>query len=841
MKKKDRPGHIRGAAVYLPIGIGLLLLALGCTLVFARSRAVARAASKQTLAFVTEQMGRYEVSRANDKTKSLVRLLDKTKELAARLESGGLSSDELDRYAYDQRLTGAAVLNADLTPAGQTSGDSYEFAMALVQSSLVDNIPQYPEKSYLSQIVLDGVTYDYAAVGRRDAPGIVVAYARKPDTDPGEITLDTLFSGYDIRMDGIIAVTDGEAIIGTNRESLAGADLTAFARDFSEHETKNGLTRWTDGTRTFLGGKIFSRGYGIYVLFPAFSLARGGLMGLSVGLAVYVLFCVLLLWLRQRTRHAGLLQIEKQFDTINAIGKIYSSNLLFDPQTDRAEIIKAPEHVTTGLNPAEGAASMIAQIRDRHVAESYREAFSEFCDLSTAEARLAGQAYLNFNYPSLYGQWFQAFLVPQHYDQDGHLAGVLLIFRDITDEHARETAYQQQLEQALADTERASRAKTDFLRRMSHDIRTPINGIRGMVAISRHYQGDERKQEECREKVMQASGYLLELVGDILDMSKLESGTVLVERRPFDLADVLSVVASLCEAQAAAHSITVRCDGKQIRHRYLVGSPVHLQRILQNVAVNAVKYNREGGSVTLTCRELSANGKTAEFEFICADTGLGMSEEFQKTAFEPFAQENSTARTNYGGTGLGLAIAHELAEKLGGDLRFESELGKGTTFYLTLRFGIDPNPPEQQTALEDLARSIKGLHIALVEDNELNMEVASFMLRRDGAEVTELWNGREAVDYFAASEPGSIDVILMDIMMPGMDGLEAARAIRAMDRPDAKTIPIIAMSANAFADDIDRSLAAGMNAHLAKPVDAPKLLTAIHRCSLKRKDRGENS
>mgnify|MGYP002518789116 CR=1 FL=1 len=844
MKTNDRAGRMRGARVYLAVGVGLVLLALGAAFVLVRSRAAARAATERTLAFVAEQMDRYEDGAANDKTKSLIRLLDKTKELAERVfAADGLSPDALDAYAYDQRLTGAVVLDAGLGIDAQTTcdGDSRALLEGLADSRLIADIVQHPEKSFLTQAEYDGVSYDYAAVGRRDAPGIVIAYARKTDFDEGALTLDTLFSGYDIRMDGIIVVSDGERVIGTNRASLAGADLTAFARDFSECGTRNGLTRWTDGARSFVGGKTFLRGYGIYVLFPVIEVCRSGLMGLAVGTAVYVLFCVLLMWLRQRTRHAGLLQLEKQFDTLNAIGEIYSSCVLLMPQTDRAELIKAPDHIIEELHPELGAAAILEQIRENYVAEPYREQFMAFCDLSSAAERLNGHRYLNFSYFSVHGRWFLAFLVPQHYDQDGRLTGALLIFRDISDEHAREAAYQQKLECALADAERASRAKTDFLRRMSHDIRTPINGIRGMVAISRHYQGDEQKQEECREKVMQASGYLLELVNDILDMSKLESGTVRLERRPFDLADVLSVVASLCEAQAAAHSITVRCDGKQITHRYLIGSPIHLQRVLQNVAVNAAKYNREGGSVDLTCRELGSDGKTAEFEFICADTGLGMSEEFQKTAFEPFTQERSAnARTNYGGTGLGLSIAHELAEKLGGELRFESELGRGTTFYLTLRFAIDANPPEQQVALEDLTRSVRGLHIMLVEDNALNMEVAAFMLRREGAIVTELWNGREAVEFFEASAPGSVDIILMDIMMPVMNGLAAARAIRAMERPDAGTVPIIAMSANAFADDIDRSLEAGMNAHLAKPVDAPKLLAAIHRCSLNR-HRGEKT
>ena len=367
---------------------------------------------------------------------------------------------------------------------------------------------------------------------------------------------------------------------------------------------------------------------------------------------------------------------------------------------------------------------------------------------------------------------------------------------------------------------------------MSHDIRTPINGIRGMVAISRHSVGDEAKQEECREKILSASGFLLSLVNDVLDMSKLESGQVELESVPFYLPELGDGVASLLETEARERGVQLNIDRTMMPHPYLIGSPLHLRQILQNIMGNAVKYNREGGSVSASSEELSFDGQTCVMRFTCADTGLGMSEDFQKTAFEPFSQERADARTAYQGTGLGLSITKELVERMGGTIDFTSQEGAGTTFHITIPFQVDlsahPGLPDEG-AEEASPISIAGMHILLVEDNDLNMEIARFLLENEGAVITEAWNGQEAVDLFESSAPGGFDLIFMDVMMPVMGGLEATRTIRAMDRPDAKTIPIIAMTANAFHDDAQRSRAAGMNEHLSKPLDLQKVLQAIHR------------
>ena len=464
----------------------------------------------------------------------------------------------------------------------------------------------------------------------------------------------------------------------------------------------------------------------------------------------------------------------------------------------------------------------------KHVTPAYRQSFLAFTDLSSVEHRLTGVSSLSCPFEDLSGRWMSAVLIPQEYDDGGGIQSVLLLLRDMSDEKRRELDYQEQLRQAAQQAERANLAKTDFLRRMSHDVRTPINGIRGMVAISRHYAGDEAKQEECREKILSASGFLLDLVNDVLDMNKLESGSIQLEERPFSLSEVIDSVLSIVQVRAGERGVVV--------HDRLIGSPLHLRQVLLNVSSNAVKYNRAGGSIVFSCRELPPADPAAQgpmtFTFTCADTGVGMSPEFQKRAFEPFAQEDTTVRSTYSGTGLGLPIAKELVEHMGGTISFVSRQGEGTTFTIVLSLLPDPDGAVQAVPAEaEELPSIAGTRVLMAEDNDMNREITRFVLENQGALVAAVTDGQQAVDAFARSAPGSFDVVLMDVMMPVMDGLEATRRIRSMDRPDAKTVPIFALTANAFADDQVLSRQAGMNEHIPKPLDGPKLIKLIHRYS----------
>jgi CheY-like chemotaxis protein len=324
----------------------------------------------------------------------------------------------------------------------------------------------------------------------------------------------------------------------------------------------------------------------------------------------------------------------------------------------------------------------------------------------------------------------------------------------------------------------------------------------------------------------------MELVNDVLDMGKLESGEIKLEEKPFDLQKLVQNEIEIIVGQAKGRKITLQIGKIEGEHWNLIGSPIHIQRILTNILTNAIKYNKENGSVIFSCRELKKKEESgvAIYEFVCSDTGIGMSREFQKHMFEQFTQENAAGEISYHGTGLGLTIVKSLVEEMGGEIRCESECGKGTTFYITLPFVIDTEPKIiEETVGEKNDIQLEGVSILLVEDNELNMEIAEFLLEEEGAVIQKAWNGHEAVQIFEASNPGEIQLILMDIMMPTMDGETAAQVIRELDREDAKTVPIIAMTANAFIDDIESALQAGMNAHIAKPIDVEQLKKVIRK------------
>ena len=392
----------------------------------------------------------------------------------------------------------------------------------------------------------------------------------------------------------------------------------------------------------------------------------------------------------------------------------------------------------------------------------------------------------------------------------------------------REEEYKKELEKSAREAKKANIAKTEFLQRMSHDIRTPINGIRGMVEVGDYYKDNLVKQAECRKKIWEASGFLLELINEVLDMGKLESEEVILEERSFNFFELFKEIRMVIEKQAKERGIQIVVHKYRVIHENLIGSPLHVKRVVMNILTNAIKYNKDNGKIIMEFQEVQEDQDTVRIQFKCKDTGIGMSESFQKKIYEPFAQEKAWARTVYSGTGLGMPITKSLVEKMGGTISFESEQDVGTTFDIEIPFQIDHNKQcEEHKKKEVKETSIKGVNVLLAEDNELNMEIAEFVLESAGAKVIKAFNGKEALEIFKASEQGEIDVILMDVMMPVMDGLEAARYIRRSNKENARDIPIIAMTANAFTEDRRRVLEAGMNEHLAKPLESEVLIEMI--------------
>lgn len=405
--------------------------------------------------------------------------------------------------------------------------------------------------------------------------------------------------------------------------------------------------------------------------------------------------------------------------------------------------------------------------------------------------------------------------------------------QDITDIMLTRKKQEQAIMELLEKVRRANLAKSEFLSHMSHDLRTPINGILGMLTIMEQTQENSGKQRECREKIRVSTQHLLSLVNDVLQVSKLESGLPAAAEESFDLRNTLEDCITIMSPHAEEAGIRLALEEMELHHNSLIGNPLQVRQILTNIIDNGIKYNRPGGSVSVQAKELSCGEGSGSFLFEVKDTGIGIGEEFQEHIFEPFTQENQGARTHYSGVGLGMSIAKKLIDQMGGTVEVESKLGEGSLFRVMLPIRIeikeDAGPADSE---ENTHADITGMRVLLVEDNEVNCEIVEFMLEQAGASVITANDGKAAVDAFRTTDPGTIDSILMDLMMPVMSGFEAARMIRSLDRADAGTVPIIALSANAFEEDIAMAKDAGMNEHLAKPVDMGKLFRMMRRLKM---------
>ena len=835
---KQRTSHKRRGFIsmlWMPLTLYLVLLVSAFVVLTLHDTHNVWNAMDETLDFAVARLEQYSNAMSNDRAKSEIRLLDKTTELSSRIaETGQVTDGQLDQYAYAQRLTGIVILDADMNAVVQTTidGDTAAVLQSILQKPTVREIVDYPVKAYMTRTQVGDRTVDFAAVAREDAPGLVVAYADREEEDASDMKLETLFSGFTFEMEGAVTVSDGKTIIASSSAEIIGRDVRKLEADNIPHALwdESGRLHIVDGMTAWSGKRTAFENYSVYAMFPDHAVYNSRNTILLYGTLIYMATWLCFAWLRAQQSRRALERNSEQARIISAISEIYCFTFLVNVQRSTVRIIKHPVERLMKMDCTWSMNEVVQMQAAQNVAPDFREAFISYCDLTTLPQRLKENPNLTLEFRDPKDKVYLMTTLPQNYDRRGRLESVLMVTQDVTAEKERERDYQLQLEKTAEDAERANIAKTDFLRRMSHDIRTPINGIRGMVEISRRYAGDEAKQEECREKIMTTSGFLLDLVNDVLNMNKLESGAVTLEEKPFNLRQMIKEIVTTVEGQAWRENVQVSCKTLAWNHENLIGSPMHLHQVLQNVVGNAVKYNRPGGSVTISCEEKGFDGTTATFLFTCTDTGRGMSAAFQQHAFEAFAQEESGARTAYKGTGLGLPIAKELAEQMGGEIRFESELGVGTTFYITLPFRVDPNPPEAESAKPEQAASIKGAHVLLVEDNELNMEISQYILEAAGVIVDQAWNGQEAVRRFSESEPGTFDCILMDVMMPLMDGLEATRTIRAMQRPDAATIPIVAMTANTFSEDEQRSREAGMNLFLNKPVESEKMLQTVLEC-----------
>lgn len=565
----------------------------------------------------------------------------------------------------------------------------------------------------------------------------------------------------------------------------------------------------------------------------------------------------------QKKLKTALDEAQLRYEIISAISKAYTTIVRIDLVQDRVEKISDRGHAQDIVQPEETASAGLRKVCDVLVTPEYREAVKTFMDLASLPERMAHDDILDTEYKMVDGSWHRLSFLVKKRDATGRVTHVLGTVRSISDVKRRELDLVYQADAAKREGEMKAR----FLSNMSHDIRTPLNGVIGLVNLAEQYPRDLEMLTKIRARERETLQYLVSLVNDILDMNKLASGAIEERSLDFDLVDLLVRVNQQAQTKAEKKGIQYQIDWKRgdIRHPALRGNPVYLSRILTNITDNAIKFSEPGttirvwgeevtntpasdttapvdagASVAASDREVTSTGaetlaseatpQKTVFRFYCEDQGCGMSEETLQRVGMAFTQGEETSRTQYQGAGLGLAITKQMIDRMGGQLKIESTLGVGTKLMIELPFVIGEQNairPEGQN-LDEIP--VAGIRALVVEDNELNREIATFMLENHGLEVTLAVDGQEAVEIFEHSAQGYFGVIYMDIMMPRMNGLDATRAIRAMKRRDARVIPIIAMSANAFADDIINGRLAGMNRHLAKPVDEEGMIRALREC-----------
>lgn len=745
---------------------------------------------------------------------------------------------ELLEQAENQYLSGVILLDENLQVAENVKLDKAEnetFLKLILEDSQVKEVLQFPEKVFADSVEVDGKSYEYAIASRVDESGIIICYydTTKFQDDKYEISLSNLLDNLVQNKNEVLVVTDGENVISSSAGKLEGLSISecpisSVLKNDQTPEDENLIELKSEG-KTWFGKHDMYRNYYLYVFFRAQKIYPRMLLTLGIAAGLYLIFALVVLLFVQSQKREKMDRMEKEFHLVQAISSIYDVNLILYPKENTWEPVVETSQLKEIITGIKEADKMLTEFARKLMLESARETFLEFTDLTTLSERMKERNFLGCTIEAITGKWYQMLLVSKKRDDENGQTSVLLLIRNVSEQKKKEMDYQEQLRISAEKAATADASKTDFLRRMSHDIRTPINGIRGMTEIGLECVKEPSRVKDCFEKIYTASDFLLELVNNILDMSKMEAGEMESKNESFNLKEILDNVVTIVSVQAKNAGVEFRYESVENEHCYLLGSPLNIQRVFQNLMSNAVKYNHPGGLVQVSCREMESDGECARILFICRDTGIGMSKEFQKHAFEIFAQEHKTARTTYNGSGVGLSIVKKTVDLLGGKVDFVSEEGKGTVFTVELTLKIDKTyeaeKEEVQKREEEI--SISGMHILVAEDNELNLEIETYMLEEQGVLVTPAKDGTEAVELFAKSEIGEFDLILMDIMMPRMNGYEAAEAIRKMERKDAGEIPIFAVSANAFSDDIAASKKSGMNEHLSKPIDFDEMMKRI--------------
>ncbi len=836
MKKYDthipsQKRSIRLFAVFIIIGIILM----SGTLYFSRIYSLneARKTMERNIRDLKKQCNEYSDFLSSDKAKSLMRLTEQADAVSSSLSFIEPEEREafLKRYYDIQRLDCILILDEDLSADGEFTplGMDYDAWESEINNPSIETILTYPKKVYSARIKHGGNTYDIAAAARQDKKGVVFCAALQ-ENERLEIhysPVKNLLATIETYMQGVLYITEGDEIIASNTDTdyAEKAQIPQLSIIDSLGEG-NKLTRFKSGGTAYYGGSAKCRSYDIYAFYPTRWVFASCTETLLVAFCIYMLLTLAAVALHYRSKLLHDRELSRQYGIIRTVSHIYTMTVLVDIEKRTYKLLKRPN--ISGSFKDEGEineASFDSFVS--HVDERYREGFLRFIKMSTIDERLCGQEYFEYNYKDDTGEWISDQIIAQTRGENGKVASFILTRKNISAQKKSELEYQRKLEAAVKNEQLANQSKTEFLRRMSHDIRTPINVIVGMIEISDRNPSNFEILTSCRKKCRVAVEYLLELVNDILTMNKLDADSS-ENDAAFSLEEEVRRMYLIAVERAKAVGAQLLPPEVKSEKRLLCGNSLYLRQIMMNIVINAIRYSGDGGKVRVSVSEepCAQRRELAEVKFICEDNGIGMSRDFQEKMFEPFAQENSSDKS---GVGLGLSIVRKLVDKLGGHIDVDSEKGRGTRFEITLPYRY-ANPAEKsRKGGKKSGTSIEGFTILLAEDNELNMEIAEYIIKDAGAKAVRARNGREAVELFEKSKPYEIDAVLTDMTMPVMDGLEEARQIRALDRPDAKEVPIIAMTANLFEDDIKACTEAGMTGFVAKPLDVENLLSMIAR------------
>ncbi len=808
------------------IAIGVLLLLM----FHLGDQSSLQTALEDTISFTKIRLQRYDAYQNNDQVKSLVRLLDKTTGLSMSLEEWEHPTDEkLDAYADAQRLSGILILDENLKVTMKTSADPDAEVRwrDMIEASYVSDILQHSEKTYTTRVTLDGDIYDFAAVTRRDAPGIVVTYLEKPvfAADNGDIQLGTLFSNFPFEMNGRVVICKDGQVVSGNEETLLDQTEAEFRKLYSGNfREDNGIVRMHSSQGTWYGKRDAVEDYIIYMFFPASQvyLKRNVFCGMYV--LVSILICMIQMLGRNKFEKAALAREQKRLRIINAIGRAYSSISLVDLKSWEVEVVKGTQK--TEKSPARfplQRSDQEAQI-SQWIAEPFRAAYLEYVDMNTVVQRLEGRPSLSMTVQRTDGSWMLSLIVPQRFDSEGRIDAVLLANRDVTAEKQREIAQDTALRNALATAEHANKAKTVFLNNMSHDIRTPMNAIIGFTALAVSHIDQQQHVLEYLQKINTAGKHLLSLINDVLDMSRIENGSVKIEEAEVHLPDVLHDLRAIIQGNIGAKQQDLYIDTQDVLHEDILTDKLRLNQVLLNIMSNAVKFTPVGGTINVRVSEKPGSREGfGIFIFQIRDNGIGIDKDFQAHIFDSFAREKTVTESGIQGTGLGLAIAKNIIDMMGGTITLKSEKGRGSEFTVTLECRL-VNQHVQYEPIPEL----KGARALVVDDDADTCMSVSRMLRKIEMQADWTTTGKEAVmrAQEACEESRAFSVYIIDWMMPDMNGIEAVRRIRRVIGEEA---PIIILSAYDWTDIEDEAREAGVTAFIAKPLFLSELRRVLSR------------